>query len=129
MKMLIKDVLIFKTDNQIEGLKHPTEVTFKNPLPVTINFTSNPVGIANLRQIGNEVFADFEIQNESVSEILSRSPYMYPYVGGQNEDVFEIRTCSLGGIGNTDTSIPMINSSQIEIIETPKFNPRILNEK
>lgn len=129
MKTIISNVLIFKGDNSINGLKHPTEVTFTNPLPLTFNFNQDQtIGTSNLRTVGNDVYADIEIDKYASLRIFGCTN-IWPYIGGENGDVLNIKTVSIGPFPNVDETIPEIKPSQVEMIKGEVYNPRILDEK
>lgn len=114
MKIEMSDILVFRSDNKIKGLKHPTEVTFKNPLPVQIGFTGSIIGQSNLKQIGNDVYADIEIFEQFGLSLFAKES-IYPYLGGETGDNFRITSCSLGGTPNKDKNIPKIDPNKVKI--------------
>lgn len=114
MKMLIKDVLIFK---QVDGI---IDCEFINPLPLSFNFNYNQqIGEAILIQKEDGIYADIEVF-ESFALRTSACPYLFPYLGGNvDRDIklFKATDVAIGIYPNKDETIPMIDSKQIEIVK------------
>lgn len=106
--MKIINALVFN------GFGENSEVTFKNPLPVTLNFNFDKIiGKATLKVDNGNVYAEIET-NGDFDLYLTSKMSIYPYTSGVNEpDLYEISNVSLGPYPNLDETIPPIKPNQI----------------